>query len=77
MRRTLARLGVDGIAALVLIALAGLGFAETAGYPERAAIWPRWMLYALLALSLVLLLQALLRPPKRPGGAPSGEGGPQ
>lgn len=65
MRRIFSRLGVDGVAALVLIVLAGLGFAETAQYPERAAIWPRWMLYALLILSVVLLLQSLLRPPSR------------
>lgn len=77
MRRILARLGVDGVAALVLIGLAGLGFYEIAGYPERAAIWPRWMLYALLALSIVLLLQSLLRPRARSDGAASGEAGPQ
>lgn len=77
MRRTLARLGVDGIAALVLIALAGFGFYETATYPERAAIWPRWMLYALLALSVVLLLQSLLRPLEQPSSASLDEGGPQ
>ncbi|WP_439578839.1 hypothetical protein [Elioraea sp.] len=77
MRRILARLGVDSVAALVLITLAGLGFAETAQYPERAAIWPRWMLYALLALSIVLLLQSLLRPPARRDDKAAEEAGPQ
>jgi hypothetical protein len=73
MHRILARLGVDGVAALVLIALALLGFAETAGYPDRAALWPRWMLHALLLLSIVLLLQSLLR--KQPKGGTPGEDG--
>ena len=77
MRSILARLGVDGVAAHVLIGLAGLGFYETAGYPERAAIWPRWMLHALLALSIVLLVQSLLRPRPGPGAGAPGEAGPQ
>lgn len=75
LRRILSRLGVDGVAALILIALCGFGFLEISGYPARAAIWPHWMLVTLLVLSLALLIQALLRGPRPveadvPGVAP-------
>lgn len=58
------RLGSDGIAAIVLIVLGVLGFLEVRNYPEQAGIWPKWMLGALIVLSLILLVQSIVR--KRP-----------
>lgn len=55
------RLGSDAIAAVVLIILGVLGWIEASGYPEQAGVWPKWMLGALIALSVVLLVQSLLK----------------
>lgn len=52
--------GVDGIAAIVLLALGVLGWIEVADYPERAGIWPRWMLTGMMLLSALLLVQAIV-----------------
>lgn len=48
----------DLIAALALIALGAAGVLSTLAFPERAAAWPRWMWGALIAFSLVLLVDA-------------------
>lgn len=56
----LRRLGRDGVAAIVLLILGVLGWIEVSGYPERASIWPKWMLGGLMVLSFVLLVQSLL-----------------
>ncbi len=55
----LGRLGRDGVAAIVLLILGVLGWIEVSGYPTRAAIWPKWMLGGLIALSLILLFQSI------------------
>lgn len=56
----LRRLGRDGLAAIVLLALGGLGWIEVSDYPARASIWPKWMLGGLMLLSFILLVQSLL-----------------
>ena len=63
MRTVVGRLGRDGIAALVLLAIAALGIAEALTFPPRAAAWPLWMWGLLALLSLLLLIAALRREP--------------
>ncbi|MFN4089119.1 MAG: hypothetical protein ACK4QW_08770 [Alphaproteobacteria bacterium] len=62
----MSRLGSDGIAAVVLIVLGILGFLEVRTYPEQAGVWPKWMLGALIALAVVLLVQSVLRGRRAP-----------
>jgi hypothetical protein len=63
MRALLRRLGRDGIAAIVLLAVAAAGAIEALSFPADAAAWPLWMWGALAVLSLLLLISALRRPP--------------
>jgi hypothetical protein len=48
----------DLIAALLLIVLGIAGILSTFDFPDRAAAWPRWMWGALVAFSLLLLIDA-------------------
>lgn len=59
------RVGSDAIAAVILIVLGLLGWIEADSYPEQAGVWPKWMLGALIVLSVILLVQSLLKGRKK------------
>lgn len=51
----------DGLSATAFIILGGYGLVEARQFDDRAAAWPLWMFGALVAFSLIVLVDAIRR----------------